>query len=380
MHSGVSAVTQLSRTFRALSLSVAALSLVGCSSLTQWAQGDRIDYRSAQQVSQLEVPPDLTQLARDPRFQVPGRGPVTAAAFQAGQRTTATAAPVAVRNIGDVRLERSGSQRWITVQRPPEQLWQAIRDFWQENGFVLTTDSAETGIMETDWAENRAKIQQDFIRSTLGRLIDQAYDTGERDRFRTRLERVGTSTEIYVSHRGMIEVVRNNQAGSNQTVWQPKPADAELEADMLARLMIKLGVQEQQARATVASAPATVRARAVSANGAQAVQLEEDFDRAWRRVGLALDRTGFTVEDRDRSQGVYFVRYIEPSAQRTSEPGFLGRLFGRTTDTTAAAQRYRITVRTQGQQTTVSVLNQQGAPETGPSAQRIVNVLVDELK
>ncbi len=357
-----------------------AVLLSGCSTLTQWAQGDRIDYRSAQQVNQLEVPPDLTQLSRDPRFQMPGRGPVTAAAFQAGQRSSATAAPVALQNIGNVRLERAGSQRWLVVQRPPEQLWQAIRDFWQENGFVLTTDSSETGIMETDWAENRAKIPQDFIRNTLGRLIDQAYDTGERDRFRTRLERTAGGTEIYVSHRGMVEVVRNNQAGSNQTVWQPKPPDPELEADMLARLMVKLGVQEQQARAVVASAPATARARAVTANGVQTVQLDEDFDRAWRRVGLALDRTGFTVEDRDRSQGVYFVRYIEPNSQRTTEPGFFGRLFGRTADTSGAAQRYRIAIRSQGAQTTVSVLNQQGTPETGASAQRIVTVLVDELK
>ena len=133
------------------------------------------------------MPPDLTQLARDTRYAVPG-GAVTANAYQAGL-ANAPGLPTAVANIGDVRMERAGTQRWLVVNRPADQLWDPVRDFWQESGFLLTIDQRNLGIMETDWAENRAKLPQDIIRSTLGKLLDSVYSTGERDRFRTRLER-----------------------------------------------------------------------------------------------------------------------------------------------------------------------------------------------
>jgi outer membrane protein assembly factor BamC len=107
------------------------------------------------------------------------------------------------------------------------------------------------------------------------------------------------------------------------------------------------------------------------------VQIDEGFDRAWRRVGLALDRTGFTVEDRDRAQGTYFVRYVEPNADK-KEPGFLAKLFSRDKD--AAPLKYRISLKSQGESTTVSVLNANGAPETSANAQRIVQVIADDLK
>ena len=108
------------------------------------------------------------------------------------------------------------------------------------------------------------------------------------------------------------------------------------------------------------------------------VQIDEGFDRAWRRVGLTLDRTGFTVEDRDRSQGTYFVRYVEPNPDK-KEPGFFGKLFGPSTGN-AAPLKFRINVKSQGESTTVSVLNAAGAPESSANAQRIVNVIADDLK
>jgi outer membrane protein assembly factor BamC len=188
-------------------------------------------------------------------------------------------------------------------------------------------DQPNLGIMETDWAENRAKLPQDFIRNSLGKVLDSLYSTSERDRFRTRLERSASGgTEIYVSHRGMVEVYNSQQ--KDQTVWQPRPSDPELEAEFLRRLMIKLGVPQEQSKALVASGAAKPTSRVATVGATPVVQIDEGFDRAWRRVGLALDRTGFTVEDRDRAQGMYFVRYVEPSAEK-NDAGFLGKLFGR---------------------------------------------------
>jgi len=360
-------------------LRIAALALItglaGCSVL----ETDKIDYKSAGKAPTLEVPPDLTQLSRENRYAIPG-GAVSANAFEAG-RANAPGLPTAVSKVGDVRLERAGNERWLVVDRPPEQVWDAVRDFWLENGFLLTSEQRNLGILETDWAENRAKLPQDILRNTLGKLIDSVYSTGELDRFRTRLERSGNGTEVYISHRGMIEVYTSQR--QDNTTWQPRPVDPELESEFLRRLMVKLGVSQEQAKqAAITASAAPQRSSTVSNVGGQpVVQINEGFDRAWRRVGLALDRTGFTVEDRDRSSGLYYVRYVAPDPGReTAKPGVFGRLFGGSKKEDSSPQKYRVQVKSQGESSTVSVLNDTGAPVPAATAQRIVQVIADDLR
>ena len=353
------------------------IALGACSVL----EGDKIDYKSASKGSTLEVPPDLKTLSRDTRYTVPG-GVVSANAMQANQAAQPSGPATALSSLGDVRIERNGNQRWLVVNRPADQLWDPVREFWLENGFTLALDQSNIGIMETDWAENRAKIPQDFIRNTIGKVFDSLYSTGERDKFRTRLERnANGGTDIFVTHRGMEEVY--SSARRDSTVWQPRARDPELEAEFMRRMMVKLGVSQEQAKAALATAATTQaaapNARVVAAaGGAPAVQLAEDFDRAWRRVGLALDRTGFTVEDRDRSKGLYFVRYIDPTVEK-KEAGFFGRLLGRASQQLPTSQ-YQIAVRSEGQSSVVTVNDRAGAPAASADAQRIVKVLADELK
>ena len=357
----------------------AAFLFSGCSSMPDILQGDKVDYKSAGKGPSLEVPPDLTQLSRDTRYVVPGSS-VTASGYQVGQTTQSV--PTAALTVGDVRIERAGSQRWLVVNRPADKLWGPVREFWQESGFLMSIEQENLGIMETDYAENRAKLPQDFLRATLGKLLDSLYSTGERDKFRTRLERTPSgSTEIYISHRGMVEVLTGTlrtPQKSDGTVWQPRPADPELEAEFLRRLMVKLGVSQEQSKALIATNASRQTSRVGNVNNTPVVQLDEGFDRAWRRVGLALDRTGFTVEDRDRAQGTYFVRYVEPTADK-KEPGFFSKLFS-SSSSGVAPLKYRIAVRSQGEATTVSVLNAQGAPEASANAQRIVQIIADDLK
>lgn len=353
---------------------LAATTLSACSVL----ESDKIEYKSATKGSTLEVPPDLTQLSSDTRYVVPGGSTASAAAFEAGRAQQAKAGTdTAPGSIGDVRIERDGNQRWLVVNRPASQLWEPVRDFWTENGFVMVLEQPQLGIMETDWAENRAKLPQDIIRQTIGKLFDSLYSTGERDKFRTRLERgANGGTDIYITHRGMVETYTNAQKDS--TIWQPRPSDPELETEFLRRLMVKLGVSEEQSRA-VAAAPVAAAApvQVTKADGASVIQLPEGFDRAWRRVGLSLDRSGFTVEDRDRSQGTYFVRYVPPTEKK--EPGFFGKLFG-ASSSAAAPVKYRVVVRSTAQQSTVSVLNAAGTPDTSADAERILRLLADDLK
>lgn len=357
------------------------LALSACASPS--LEGDKIDYKSAVKGSTLEVPPDLTQLSRPSRYSQPG-GTASATAFQADQaqqRSSGTpAAQTAVLSVGDVQIERNGNQRWLVVKRPSEALWEPVRQFWLDSGFALTQEQPQLGLLETDWAENRAKLPQDIIRQTIGKAFDSLYSTGERDKFRTRLERSAEGvTEIYISHRGMEEVYSTAQKDS--TVWQPRLTDVELENEFLRRLMIKLGASKEQAQTLMSSAAQrpTLARSLVREGGIPAVEIDEPFDRAWRRVGLSLDRSGFTVEDRDRSQGLYFVRYVAPAdSAGKKEPGFFSKLFS-SSESTSPPVKYRIAVQSVGNKSTVSVQNATGAPESSVHAQRIVKLLTDDL-
>ena len=216
---------------------IAKLGLIGLTvavSACSVLDNDKIDYKSAAKGTTLDVPPDLVQLSKDSRYVVTG-GVATASGYQSTQAQPATSSTAAA-TLGDVRVERSGGQRWLVVSRPADKLWDPVREFWQENGFNLATDQADLGIMETDWAENRAKIPQDIIRSTIGKVFDNLYSTGERDKFRTRMERNASGgTDIFVSHRGMQEVYTNQSKDS--TIWQPRATDPELEIEFMRRLM-----------------------------------------------------------------------------------------------------------------------------------------------
>jgi outer membrane protein assembly factor BamC len=241
--------------------------------------------------------------------------------------------------------------------------------------------------METDWAENRAKIPQDPIRNFLGKYADQVYSSGERDKFRTRLERSGDGgTEIFISHRGMVEqlIVRpGGQSTDTTTVWQPRPPDPELEAEFLRRLMVKLGTEDARAKAQLSTPGGQREQRAKLVDGASQLNVNEPFDRAWRRVGLALDRVGFTVEDRDRSKGVYFVRYVDPASDggTKSNQGFLAKLaFWRSNDEPAKAAQYQVMVKGAAAETQVQVLNKDGRPDTTAASKKILSLLYDQLK
>ncbi|NTV11553.1 MAG: outer membrane protein assembly factor BamC, partial [Zoogloea sp.] len=341
----------------------------------------------------LEVPPDLTAPSRDERYVVPdtgARGSATYSAYNAERGAAAQAQPAAgnaqvLPSVEKMHVERAGSQRWLVVPGTPDKLWPAVKEFWQENGFILNIDRPEIGVIETDWAENRAKIPQDFIRNTLGKVIDGLYSTPERDKFRTRME-LGSepgTVEIYISHRGMVEIYPTE--AKDHTIWQARPADPELEAEMLRRLMVRLGVDEAQAKTLAAVPPAAERAKvAQDKNGVASLIVDESFDRAWRRVGLALDRVGFTVEDRDRSQGVYFVRYVDPDAdsKKKDEGGFLSSLaFWRSKPVVAASgSQYRVQVKNGGENSMVQVLNREGGLDQSDVARKILKLLSEQLK
>jgi outer membrane protein assembly factor BamC len=392
----------------ALAITLAAAGLAGCSSLG--INTDKVDYRSVQQQRPLELPPDLAPLPANDRFTVPGVTTASAAQQAAAVRPQSAGSAAVVAPANTVaQIDRAGNQRWLAVNVPPEQAYAVVREFWPSIGLQLDRDDPALGIVETVWAENRAKLPQDIIRRTLGRVFDSAYSTGEQDKYRTRIERTAKNTsEIFISHRGMIEVYTST--AKDETRWQPRPADSELEAEMLQRLLLRFAPTAPAAPTATASAPAAATAApaaaaagtraagtaAVTAAGAQLVRMvpgadgrltrldvDEPFDRAWRRVGLGLDRGGFTVEDRDRTNGIYFVRYLDPEyeAKQREKQGMFSKIFG--LDSKVEAQQFRVQVGATApgaSGSTVTVLTKDGAPELSSTSDKILRQLNDQMR
>lgn len=365
------------------------VALAGCGGTI--FENKTVDYktRGAQQ-STLEVPPDLTAPARDERFSVPSRngkaGAATYSSYTAGRE--------AAKNTGDVlvepdknkfRIERAGNQRWLVAEGTPQSVWQKLRGFWQDSGFVLRIDSPDIGVMETEWAENRAKIPQDGLRNLLGKFAESIYSTPERDKFRTRVEQSTEpgKVEIYISHRGMYEIYTKER--SDNTVWQPRATDPDLEAEMLRRVMVRLGATEELA--TQLSADKTVapeKARlAGGAEGVLQLTVLDNLDRAWRQVGLTLDRVGLVVEDRDRAKGLYFVRYVAtdlPEDAKEKESWLSKLAFWRSNKKDSGTEQYRIAVSAMGEQTLVRLQNKDGGPTSAEATRQILTLLYNELK
>ena len=357
---------------------VSVLSLSACSSLEELVgTTESVEYKSTVSGDPLSIPPDLTQANKNTRYVAP-EGVARLSDYAASQRQRLDPADRVLPRSASMQVLRDGTLRWLSVAESPHILFPQIVEFWNEQGFTIHTQNPEAGLIETDWAENRAKIPEGWLRSALGKVLDQVFDSGERDRFTTRLERDGSRTEIYISHQHMEETPT---ADGTAFKWVFGKEDPGLNAAMLARLMVYLGAEQAQAAEQVrAASQSTVQGGATQISADRtALTLDEPFDRAWRRVGVAIDSARFTVEDRNRSAGDYYIRYLDTdTGQEIEQPTMFGRLFG--SRNTAEPLRLRIHVVEQGGGSVITVLDETGQMLTDDTAQRILTVLADNLK
>ena len=384
-------------TVQAAAVVLASL-VAGCSYLPD---SKKIDYGTAAKAPPLDIPPDLTRPSNAGQYSAPNVATTGTAVFSQinaknkvaqRQNSDETVLPEGARGVA--KVERQGNQRWLVVTVPEDKAWNVTKAFWQENGFILKSENPQTGVMETDWAENRANVPGGAVQGFLGKVLGTLYSTAERDKYRTRLEK-GTkpgTTDIFISHRGMVEVYVTE--GKSETRWQPRDADPTLEAEMLRRLMFKFdGVDEVEAKKLAKeidggkTASADKAKMATAPDGGAMLVVDDNFDRSWRRIGLALDRVGFTVEDRERASGLYYVRYVDSddkSVQEKSSGGFWSSLaFWRSKDDKVPTKvQYRISVREQqpGGPTNVIVLSPGGQADVSPIARQILDLLLQQLR
>jgi len=363
-------------------LMMALATLSSCKSVTS---NDTVDYKGSGAIRgpNLAYPPDLITSQADRRYIVQD-GTATMSDYNAAVKKSSQLRTNVMTGIPGMRIARDGGRRWLVVEKPAVELYPQVKDFWQENGFLLVIDSPSTGIMETDWAENRAKISQDFIRSAISSTLGTIFDTGERDKYKTRLEPSKPGeTEIFITQRGAVEeCVRDVTQACLSTIWTPRPNDPELEAAFLARLMERLGMTQEQAKAMVATplGPKTPKAKFVQdgVNTAH-IEMSSGFDRSWRDVGLALDRSNFSVEDRNRSSGVYYVRYVNPKDLGDTK-GFFSNLFSSRDDSSLKAKRYQVIVKPNGDNaSSIYVQDADGKPENTPAGFQLLTLLAEQL-
>lgn len=375
--------------FKLLLIAAAVSAAAGCASYKEAVEGQKTAYRTAEKREQgLEVPPDLTAQSADEQFLIPGEsssGSVSATEFYsggsarpAGSRQQAQVESVLV-DSSDIKIKRVGNLRSLEVKMPAEQLWPQLREFWKETGFELAVDDPKIGLMETNWAENRANIPLDGLRKIIGTVFDGIYSSNTRDRYRTRVEPIEGGVEVFVTHRGMEE----NYTDQSQTAltWMNRPADPELEAEMLNRIMVKLTGNKEAAEATGRPIGQELISVQKKADGTLII-LAEDFPLAWRRVGFGLDRAGFIVEDRDRSNGVYYVKYIPDSASSDGKKeGFFGKIFGGSDDKLKADQRFQVVVAPEGtQSTTVKFTSERGGAVDAAVSDEAATKLAGKLR
>ncbi|MCQ9615782.1 outer membrane protein assembly factor BamC [Paenalcaligenes niemegkensis] len=373
-------ITRINKIGAMVALGMGATLMAGCSTINKITGGEEsVDYKSTVRGEPLSIPPDLTQANADVHYRAP-EGVTSYTDYAQAQQAQqgASREPGILPPQEGIEVKRDGQLRWLEINRSAEEVYPSVVEFWSQQGFTLQSQDPRAGVVQTDWAENRAKIPEGWIRSALGSIIDQVFDSGERERFTTRLERINGRTEVYISHQHMEETPTTDGAAFK---WVYGKEDPGLNAAMLARLMVFLGTDVNTAQAQVAEAekasPDTL-IETVTQDGLAELNINESFDRAWRRVGVAIDAAGFSVEDRDRSTGDYYVRYLDSdTGEKIEQQNIIGRLFGGRN--TAEAARYRIRVNTQGSASTVTVLDENGQVQNTDTAKRILNVLSNHM-
>jgi outer membrane protein assembly factor BamC len=366
------------------------MTLSGCGSDGGYFSDSEQEYRSQKEtVDDLEIPPDLTSTTIQDAMTIPGAGSASYEEYtsQREKRTTgSTVAEDVLPEFQDVRVERDRDLRWLVVAAQPERVWPKVVEFWRKNGLLLVEQDPAVGVMKTDWLESRADVKQgvitEFFRKTLGGI----YSSATRDQFRVRLDRgiePGT-TEVYLTHRGLEEKLKEDISGdADTTYWAPRPNDPGIEVAMLRGLMIHLGVSAEQAKSALsAEEERKERSRLVKDGKRSELWIDEEFARAWRLTGVALDRIGFAVEDRDRSSGIYFVRYSELLDEGEEEEGFFSKLAFWSDDEKKIDTnvQYQVKLKSQDKGTQVVIRDQQGGQAATEVAETILSLIHEQIR
>lgn len=360
-----------SQPYKLIIISLACVLLASCETTTKL----KIDYRSADTQAPLEVPPDLDKLPSD----ASETGTDTFSGYAAERAATQGRSGALLPSFNNMQIERDGDIRWLRIKANKNELWIDLKNFLGDLGLVIKTDNPATGIIETGWAENRAKLRD--APGFLGALLRKFDTTGEQDKYRIRVEPDTPGWyAVYISHQGLVEKVASSDVDNNvETTWQRRPSDPELEAEMLRLLLVYLGVEDKKASTLLASG--IRKARAVMATDTQSdngyIVVKLSYGRAQRRLEATLDRIGATVVKSENGGSLLQVSYLLPKEEQINKSGFFGRLFrgGK-----KKPHIYYVQVTDKESQTEVRLRDKRGEADTSERAGEFLKILFEGLK
>ncbi|HEB85743.1 MAG TPA: outer membrane protein assembly factor BamC [Gammaproteobacteria bacterium] len=305
-----------------LALLILSLAMMACSSTGPHYEGD---YNVQNENGKpLEVPPGLVLPRGDESLKIPSIAAeqTSIASYEKkgtvknrdGSSGTATAG---------VRMRRDGAVRWLEFDAPADKVWSKLESFFKSLGFKIVHEDKKLGMMETDWQENRVKLPSDWFSV----IFNSFSSAGLKDRYIARLEQDGDKTLLFITHQGLREKhIEDDTSDADDTYWEYRKSDPGLEREMLMRFLIFQGIKKNTAKA-ITTKKEISHAKLVEEKGNLYLNVTETFPRTWRRVGLAMDRMGIHVDDRNRSAGVYYFSLNKDFRNQEDKNWFEG-IFG----------------------------------------------------
>jgi outer membrane protein assembly factor BamC len=305
------------------------------------------DYVSSSKSARLEVPPDLSELEQSESYSVPGEAKSYKDYLNREEGLLASSdgnnQKKIISNPDGIKIVKSGNLRWLVVDKDPDIIWPHVKDFWEELGFRVLVANKRTGIIETEWMDtDDLKLDSNTgVLSTFDKWLDSLSGFKDKRKFRTRVEYgEGDITEIYISQRSAeaaadqhVRILKERDVGYNPSTlykieeYKEDSADGngkkvdisetrniddyEIDSELLTRLMMKLGASNLDAENKINNPEIIVKSEFINNKTESYIKLFDPYDRAWRRLGLALDIIGFVTEDKNRSDGIYYVRFSE---------------------------------------------------------------------
>ena len=318
------------------------------------------DYVSSSRAKKLDIPPDLSEIESNSEYGIPGEA-VSYKDYEDAKRAGYKEVKV-LANPEGMRIVKSGNLRWLVVSETPEELWPHMESFWEELGFGIKVLNRRTGVMETEWIKS-SKLNVDTNKGLGSRFdawLDGLANLADRRKFRTRLEnglKEGT-TEIYISQRSIVgmdqdakdriarlkegsystelykiqEYIPDDEAEAEEITEKLKTEmnldEYEINAEILRRLMTKLGMTDFDAKQKLANPIEKKNATLVKSKKGNYLLLNDAYDRSWRRLSLALDIIGFVTEDKNRSDGIFYVKYrdLDLEGPKKKNKGLIDKL------------------------------------------------------
>ena len=363
------------RSSKLVSLLMILVLVSGCS----WFGGKKSSSQGPRDSQSLEVPPELAQPETSDAMAIPVVTPEQAKSGSSRASQQPMINTALLPDTTGAKIKQEGGIRWAEVDSSPELIWQELHGFFHSLGFEISNEDPKLGILDTGWLSSRAYREVGFWRSLFGELAV----VGLKDRYRVRLERTDNPnvTRMYLSHQGLIEdVYEEVQRDNISRFWRWRPNDPELEAETLKRFLVFRGMDEEQAEQVTKPKPPAERARIVDVSNGQIVVVNDNCAHVWRHVGVAIDRLGLIVTDRNRSEGLYYLEVSDAFIEKHKEDSSLMKKWFGDDDEKKPTTTFVMKVAQQEAETWVSLHDKKGQLDNSDLAKKLNELLYQQLR